>query len=95
MADESEHTESDIWASPDANAVPRPKAPRTPKTPKTPSEGQHHERDEPEDHEEALRRELEGVRAINEGLEGVLATLERSGGNMQASVLTLSPISQG
>lgn len=83
MADESEYTESDIWASPDPNAAPRPK---TPRTPKTPTEGQQHGREEPEDRDEALRRELEGVRTINEGLEGVLATLERSGGNMQVYI---------
>lgn len=80
MADDTTHTESDIWASStndDApQAAPRP---RTPKTPKTPS---GHERQEPIDHEAALRKELEGVRNINQAIEGVIGTLERAGGNM-------------
>lgn len=88
MADDSEVTETtDIWASP-SNAPPtiRPKTPRTPKTPKTPT-GQPQpqpqpERTEPVDPEAALRKELEGVRNVNESLEGVIATLERAGGNM-------------
>lgn len=88
MADDSEITETtDIWASP-SNAPPtiRPKTPRTPKTPKTPTgQPQQQERTEPVDPEAALRKELEGVRGINESLEGVLATLERAGGNMTVS----------
>lgn len=85
MADDSgmEHTESDIWASPtqDTPHEPRPKTPRTPKTPKTPTGTET--RPEPIDHEAALRKELEGVRGINEGIEGVISTLERAGGNME------------
>lgn len=80
MADDSEYTEADIGASPSKHA-PRPKTPRTPKSPKTPT-GQHDKTFEPEDAEAALRKELEGVRGINESLEGVIATLERAGGNM-------------
>ena len=82
MADDSEYTESDIWASPSRDAPPtRPKTPRTPKTPKTPI-AQQDRPAEPVDPEAALRRELQGVRSINESLEGILATLERAGGNM-------------
>ena len=80
MADTTENTESDIWASPSQDA-PRPKTPRTPKTPKTPT-GQQDRPSEPIDPEASLRRELDGVRGINESLEGVIATLERAGGNM-------------
>ncbi|KAF4471070.1 dash subunit duo1 [Fusarium albosuccineum] len=88
MADETtEYTESDIWASPSHDApASRPRTPRTPKTPKTPTQ----ERPEPIDHEAALRKELEGVRNINESLEGVIATLERAGGNMDTVSKTVN-----
>ena len=36
--------------------------------------------------EEALKRELEGVRSINEVIEGVISSLERAKGNMDVSV---------
>ncbi|KAJ4266393.1 hypothetical protein NW762_004377 [Fusarium torreyae] len=82
MADDTtEYTESNMWDSPshdDGPPTSRPRTPRTPKTPKTPTQ----ERPEPIDHETALRKELEGVRSINESIEGVIATLERVGGNM-------------
>ncbi|KJZ74669.1 hypothetical protein HIM_06019 [Hirsutella minnesotensis 3608] len=74
MADEMEHTESDIWTSPEAR-------PKTPKTPKTPTPGDR--QPQPVDREEALRRELRGVRTINESIEGILATLQRTSGNME------------
>lgn len=87
MADESsiEHSESDIWASPTQGTPhePRPKTPRTPKTPKTPKTPTATETREPIDHEAALRKELQGVRGINEAIEGVIGTLERAGGNME------------
>jgi hypothetical protein len=82
--DTSEYTESNIWESPshvDGLPTSRPRTPRTPKTPKTPKTPTQ-ERPEPIDHEAALRKELEGVRGINESLEGVISTLERAGGNM-------------
>ncbi|KAJ4328170.1 hypothetical protein N0V84_001372 [Fusarium piperis] len=73
MADD--YTQEEIWSSP--APAGRPRTPRTPKTPKTPTQER-----EPIDHEAALRKELEGVRNINESIEGVIATLERAGGNM-------------
>lgn len=80
--DDSEITETDIWASPSQLAArPRPKSPRTPKTPKTPTSS------DPVDPEVALRRELEGVRKVNEAVEGIIATLERTGSNMTVSSL--------
>lgn len=52
-----------------------------PKTPNNP-----HPRYDDQDHSDAreaiLRRELEGVRNINELIEGVVGTLERAKGNM-------------
>lgn len=80
--DDSEITETDIWASPSQLAArPRPKSPRTPRTPKTPTSS------DPIDPEVALRRELEGVRKVNEAVEGIIATLERTGSNMTVSAL--------
>ncbi|KAK3191437.1 hypothetical protein K4F52_002648 [Lecanicillium sp. MT-2017a] len=84
MADESEYTESDIWASPTQDAPPKtPKTPRTPKTPKTPAS-------EPADREALLRKELQGVRNVNEAIEGLICTLERAGGNMDVVTHTVN-----
>lgn len=67
-----------------------PSQPKTPRTPKTPTPSNSKEK-EPFDAEEvrsnALRRELEGVRNINEVIEGVIGTLERAKGNMGVSPL--------
>lgn len=41
--------------------------------------------------EEALRRELEGVRSINEVIEGVVSSLERAKGNMDVSIACNQP----
>jgi hypothetical protein len=88
MADDSiDATETDIWASPDKDAPSRPKNPRTPKTPRTPTAQPPTEHIDPE---AALRRELDGVRHINEVIEGVIQTLERAGGNMDVSLLWIS-----
>ncbi|KKY34611.1 putative dash complex subunit duo1 [Diaporthe ampelina] len=59
--------------------------PNTPKTPKTPTPGGQKEKepfDADEVRETQLRRELEGVRNINEVIEGVIGTLERAKGHM-------------
>ena len=79
MADDSE---TDIWASP-TNDAPRP---RTPKTPKTPTGNER--ASGTRDHEASLRKELEGVRNVNRAIEGVIATLERTGNNMNVRLST-------
>lgn len=86
MAEDTTFTGSDIWASPsqDAQLTARPKTPKTPKTPKlrsTPS-GRAPQSDS-RSREDVLRKELEGVRQVNESIEGLLATLGRAGDNMQ------------
>ncbi|KAG6009986.1 hypothetical protein E4U54_008443 [Claviceps lovelessii] len=90
MADDTANTESDIWASPshDAPLVTRPKTPKTPKTPKNPTE----EAPQPEtaSRDDVLRRELEGVRSVNESIEGLLGTLDRAGGNIQVVAQTVA-----
>lgn len=78
---------SELFSSPinPSDAPGRPKTPRTPKTP-TPANASKDREKEPFDVEEvreaALRRELEGVRNINEVIEGVIGTLEKARGNM-------------
>ncbi|PHH59814.1 hypothetical protein CDD81_2553 [Ophiocordyceps australis] len=49
-----------------------------PKTPQTPTD-----RPDAQDHDAALRQELESIRNMNESVEGILATLGRAGGNME------------
>ncbi|KAI8723936.1 hypothetical protein NCS52_00250400 [Fusarium sp. LHS14.1] len=78
-----DYTQEEMWSSP--VQPDRPRTPRTPKTPKTPTQER-----EPIDHEAALRKELEGVRNINESIEGVIATLERAGGNMDTVSKTVN-----
>ncbi|KAL7803333.1 DASH complex subunit Duo1 domain-containing protein [Trichoderma aethiopicum] len=85
--------DTDLWTSPVKN-VPlesrpkTPKTPRTPRTPKTPTANDH--RSEPLDREAMLRKELEGVRSINQVIEGVIGTLQRTGGNMNSVNKTVS-----
>lgn len=76
---------SELLSSP-INSTDPPKTPRTPKTPTPGGNNTNRQGKKPFDaeevHEAALRRELEGVRNINEVIEGVIATLERAKGNM-------------
>ncbi|TFB00483.1 hypothetical protein CCMA1212_007878 [Trichoderma ghanense] len=88
--------DTDLWTSPVKNVPPEPrpktpKTPRTPRTPKTPTANDH--RSEPLDREAMLRRELEGVRSINQVIEGVIGTLQRAGGNMNESLELDDPLS--
>lgn len=81
--DESDH--EDLFASPTKKPAPK----EQPDRPKTPSNPPNNRYDDPEEAREAnLRRELEGVRNINELIEGVIGTLERAKGNMQVRHLT-------
>lgn len=89
---------SELFSSPikPSDLPSRPKTPRTPKTP-TPNTNPSNavKEKEPFDAEElreaALRRELEGVRNINEVIEGVIGTLERAKGNMGVRYRFLFP----
>ena len=93
LSDESDH--EDLFASPskkkkNPSKEEPPERPRTPKTPKTPTNNNPNQSssryDDTEDTRDAvLRRELEGVRNINELIEGVVGTLERAKGNMHVS----------
>lgn len=76
---------SDIFASPSNppktasnSSTAQPKETATPQTPANPPT----RFDAEEAREAALRRELEGVRNINQVIEGVIATLDRAKGNM-------------
>jgi hypothetical protein len=68
--DSSDHEES--------FATPHNPAPGRSKTPT--NQGSRFDTDEAR--EAALRKELDGVRKINEVIEGVIGTLERAKGNM-------------
>lgn len=86
MAGEMDLDDTDLWTSPvkydpDEPRPKTPKTPRTPRTPKTPT-GNDHQTD-PVDRDAMLKRELDGVRKINEVIEGVIGTLQRAGGNME------------
>ncbi|KAJ2970644.1 hypothetical protein NQ176_g8090 [Zarea fungicola] len=77
MADDAEYSETDIWTSPQQTTQrsKSPKSPKTPRTPRTPnSQGP--------DRDALLRKELEGVKDVNDAIEGLIGTLERAGGNM-------------
>lgn len=79
---------SELFSSPIKPSDLPSSRPKTPITPKTPTPSNSKEK-EPFDAEEVrgntLRRELEGVRNINEVIEGVIGTLERAKGNMGVS----------
>jgi hypothetical protein len=81
--DSSDH--EDLFASPlkEPKAVQEP--PRTPANQSTPFDAE-------EAREAALRKELEGVRSINESVERLLETLERAKGNMGVILLLASQI---
>ncbi|KAM3544746.1 hypothetical protein ARSEF1564_002336 [Beauveria bassiana] len=84
MADDSEYTESDIWASPQQTLHPKtPKTPKTPRTPRTPAP-------EGPDRDTLLRKELEGVKNVNQAIEGLIGTLQRAGGNMNVVTQTVN-----
>ena len=68
--DSSDH--EDTFASPSNPAPGRSKTPT--------NQGSRFDTDEAR--EAALRKELDGVRKINEVIEGVIGTLERAKGNM-------------
>ncbi|KAG7286616.1 hypothetical protein NEMBOFW57_008927 [Staphylotrichum longicolle] len=73
MADEFDDSyQDDSFVSHSTPAPGRPKAPSNPNS----------RFDTDEAREAALRKELEGVRKINEVIEGVIGTLERAKGNM-------------
>lgn len=87
MSDHESDAE-DLFASPTAKHASREK----PARPKTPSNPPNNRYDDPEESREAnLRRELEGVRNINELIEGVVGTLERAKGNMHVWLYLLTP----
>lgn len=68
---------SEIFSSPIKHSV-FPAQPVTPKTPATSNQKEKEPFDAEELRDVQLRRELEGVRNINEVIEGVIGTLERA-----------------
>ncbi|KAI1310632.1 DASH complex subunit Duo1-domain-containing protein [Xylaria venustula] len=89
--EDSDH--EDIFTSPSASSDTKGPRSQQPDRPKTPS-NQHSRYEDPEDaREAALQRELEGVRNMNELIEGVVGTLERAKGNMQTVSNTVTAAS--
>ena len=86
--DLSDEDTEDLWASPSraiAKSTSNPNskildANRAPAS--IPGESQY---DAEQARDEALKKELEGVRNINEVIEGVISSLERAKGNMDVS----------
>ncbi|RYO74257.1 hypothetical protein DL766_002224 [Monosporascus sp. MC13-8B] len=77
----------DLFASPSKKSAKEPEGPKTP-----PSQNSRYD-DSGDAREAALRRELEGVRNINELIEGVIGTLERAKGNMHTVSNTVNTAS--
>ena len=71
--------ESELFSSP-SKAEHEEQQPRTPTNQNAPFDAE-------EAREAALQKELEGVRKINEAIEGVIETLERAKGNMNVRAL--------
>ncbi|KAK1832471.1 DASH complex subunit Duo1-domain-containing protein [Podospora conica] len=84
MADHHADSSDDehLFASPSHRRGQQQTLPDRTKTPTT-NQGSRYDAEEAQEaRDAALRRELEGVRNINEVIEGVIGTLERAKGNM-------------
>ncbi len=84
MADDSVDS-SELFASPSeraASRAPQPQQYDQSKTPTNQGSSRFDAEDAQEAREAALQKELEGVRNVNEVIEGVIGTLERAKGNM-------------
>ncbi|KAI1411133.1 DASH complex subunit Duo1-domain-containing protein [Hypoxylon sp. FL1857] len=86
---ESDH--EDLFASHSRSHTPKEQPPRS-TTPLNPPPTNRYD-DSEEAREANLRRELEGVRNINELIEGVIGTLERAKGNMHTVSNTVNTAS--
>lgn len=81
MADDMDETELDLasLAHTPTSARPQPERPKTPAN-------QNADLDTDEAREAALRKELAGVRHINEVIEGMIGTLEKARSNMNVRI---------
>jgi DASH complex subunit Duo1 len=92
--DLSDEENEDLWASPSRATNKSSKSnskslDSTNTSASLPGESQY---DAEHAREEALQKELQGVRSINEVIEGVISSLERAKGNMDVGSLHLSVI---
>ena len=89
-----------LFASPTRTAKkPAPKNLPEPSDPNTPDNlsrelASNPNLDDEEVREAALRRELAGIRSINEVIEGVVASLERAKGNVDVGLLVSNSFPQ-
>ncbi|KAI1325963.1 hypothetical protein F5Y16DRAFT_376435 [Xylariaceae sp. FL0255] len=93
--EDSDHEEGLSFTSPsEIKTAPKDSKNNRPKTPSSDPNKSRYNNDDPEAaREAALRRELDGVRNINELIEGVVGTLERAKGNMQTVSNTVTTAS--
>lgn len=89
----SDDDTEDLWNSPSNKVAHKSFKPRIPEEkttpePRAPRDGDDPLFDQQEARETALRTELQGVRNINEVIEGLLSSLDSAKGNME--VLRLS-----
>ena len=84
----SDDDTEDLWNSPSKRVAQKKTNPRTSDEKATPEPRASHDGEDPlfdqqEAREVALRTELQGVRNINEVIEGLLGSLDSAKGNME------------
>ncbi len=93
--DLSDEENEDLWASPSRVTTKPPpysnsaNVDNATSSTSLPSQSRY---DAEQAREEELQRELEGVRSINEVIEGVISSLERAKGNMDVSATCITAI---
>ncbi|TVY32169.1 DASH complex subunit [Lachnellula subtilissima] len=88
--DLSDSDTEDLFASPSKTSKPTPKPSTKPSDPQRNPESKY---DAEQAREAALKKELEGVRGINELIEGVVSSLECAKGNMETVSKTVTSAS--
>ncbi|KAJ5135128.1 uncharacterized protein N7515_004406 [Penicillium bovifimosum] len=94
----SDDDTEDLWNSPSKRVAHKSFKPKLPEENITPEPRATHDSNEPlfdhqEAREDALRTELEGVRNINEVIEGLLSSLDSAKGNMETVSRTVTSAS--
>lgn len=89
----SDDDTEDLWNSPSKRVTHKKITPRTSDEKTTPEPRASHDGEDPlfddqEAREAALRTELQGVRNINEVIEGLLGSLDSAKGNMEVMCLS-------
>jgi len=85
--DLSDSDTEDLFASPSRTAKSKQKPTPSENTNVPPQRNAESKYDAEQSRDVALQKELEGVRSINEVIEGVVSSLEAAKGNMDVSVV--------